>query len=178
MSTHKRQLRLLAPKLPGHLVSPVQQRLQLEHNIWDERDTEGHMAATANAKLQLLASSQSYIPSVPSRHGFTLSPLHPPLTSADNCLPELVGENLLSGTPVVTSESHDFSTQHLPYGNLQFQETLQNRQVQDYWIPMLHAPEDAVWAAMAQPTIGTHPGPSAECSPLNETSHKVKMNTC
>jgi len=146
------RLRPLAPKLP------VSHRLELEHyNIGDEQDTEVPVMHTANVWLQHSAISQPYIAPAPSSHDLTSFTLLSPLTSPDDDFPQLACGNLLSGAPVVTN-SH---TEHSPYGNLQLQETIQNRQGQDYWIPgipELHTPEDAVWTGMAQPTIGFHQG--------------------
>jgi len=161
MSTCKRlpQLRPLAPKLPSHPVSPVQHMLQLEHhNIWGEQDTEGSTTAMANFKPQHVAASQPYIPSVSSGHVFTSSPLLSPLASADDGFPELACGTLLSRAPVVTScgENYGLSTHHLPYGNLQFWETIQHRQGQDNWVPTLDASEVSVWTAAAQPIFGVH----------------------
>jgi len=130
---HKRrtppQLRLLAPK---SLSQPVQHRLQSEHNnIQYEQDTEAFSTRTANV-----------IPSV------SLPLLFSALASAaDDSLPGLVYSDR-----VTPGEHFGLSTQHPPYGNkLQLQETIQNRQDQDYWLPMHH---DVAWAAMVQPTIG------------------------
>jgi len=88
-----------------------------------------------------------------------------PLTWADGGFPELVSaapelapRNLFSGVTSATLESHGPSTHHLPQSNLQLQGTIQNQQRQGYCAPTLRPPEDAVWTAMAQPTIGVHQG--------------------
>ena len=47
---------------------------------------------------------------------------------------------------VDTHKSVDTLDQHLLYGNLQLEETIQNQQDQDHW---LHALGDVVWAPMA-----------------------------
>jgi len=195
------QLRPLAPKLPGHPVSPVQHRPQLEHqNIRNEQDTEALTTHKADFGLQHPATSQPYIPSVPSSHDFTLPSLLSPnttftnlerkqpvvvnpctniysdrflLTSAYGGFQGLAQGNLASG--VDTHGSVDLSTQHLLYGDLQLQETTQNPQGQNFWMPTLHAPEDSVWVAMAQPTIGVDQGQSV-FYPFNKTSGKMKMD--
>jgi len=162
MSTRhlQRQLRLLAPKAPV---------LQLEHNIWDEQDTDAPTAATTNVKPQRPATSQSYIPCVPSSNNFKSSPLPPP-GSTVSCLerkqygvatpctniPSDPEVTLLSRTRVV-SHMHGLSIQYPPNGNSQHRQTTQNRQGQDYWIPTLDAPEVPVWTAVTQPTVGVHP---------------------
>jgi len=172
---HKQQLRPLAPKgkaLPSHPEAPV---LQSEHNsIWSEQDTEA-------------PATQSYIPLKPvsSDHDFTPSPLLPPnftvaslernqyvtpntniyfnnrlpLTLDDDGFPEFAPGNLFSD--VVTHDSHGLSTHNVPYSNLQLQETIQNRQDQDFWMPGLHVAEGAVWTDMAQPTICAYKGQSS-----------------
>jgi len=186
-SPHKRhilpQLRLLAPKLPCPPVPPVQHRLLLEHsNTRDEQDTEVPARLTANVPFQYPAALQQYIPSVSPGYTFTSSPLlspdpvvssleqkqhavvtpytnfysdRVPLASADDY------SNLAPGNlpRMITSESHGLSTENPPYGNLQIQETIQNPQGQDYWVPTLDTPE--VWTVMAQPTIGVN---QCQCS--------------
>jgi len=167
-----RQLRLLAPKgkaLPCHPETPVQ----------DQQPTEGH-----DVNLQQSVTSQSYVPLKPvsCSHGFTsASSPHPdhtfsnlertqhsvvapytnfnsnrvPPTWANDGSPELARGNLVSGV----DETLGLSTQNLLYGNLQLQETIQSRHgggSEDHWLPMHHALEDAVWAAMAQPTIAVY----------------------
>jgi len=184
MSTHPRrqrrslQLRLLAPK--GEI--PVQYRLH--NNIQDQQPTEGPDLAN-DVNLQQPATSQPCVPltAVSSGHDFTSSSTrqpnstfsifertqHPvvapwtniysnasPSTSAYGGFPELAHGNEVPG--VDAHENIGLLTQHLLYGDVQLQETFQNRQRQDYWIPTLHALEDAVWANMAQPTIGAHQG--------------------
>ncbi|KAF8453223.1 hypothetical protein BGX38DRAFT_1268792 [Terfezia claveryi] len=178
------QLRPLAPKLPCHLVSPVQYRLQLEHNkIQDEQHTEAPEAATVNFKPQHPAASQSSIPlkSVSPGHGFTLPPFpspgsmvsnlqrqqhmdiycnRVPSTSLDSGFPELGPGNRLSG--VATCESHGLLIDNPPYSNLRFQGTIQNHYSGDYW--MLGAPEDAVWTTTVQPTFGVHQSQLSQCT--------------
>ncbi|RPB19765.1 hypothetical protein L211DRAFT_842359 [Terfezia boudieri ATCC MYA-4762] len=180
------QLRLLAPKGKSHPQTPVQDRLQLGHSIFqDEQPTEGN--GTGNeVNLQRSATSQSCVPSrfisVSSGHDVVSSPLLPPDSTVSNLerkqyaavspctntysssipitavgtgfFPEVSPRNLLS--VIVTPERHGLSTHYPPYGNLQLRDITQNRQSQDYLIPTLHAPEDAVWASMTQPTIGFH----------------------
>jgi len=176
-------LRLLAPRPPAHLVSPVQHRQQLEHhNIRDEQDSEAPTDTTA-VNIQHSAASQSDIPSLSSGHGFTPPPLlspHPtasgleekqytvvapgnniyfsrvPLPLADDGYPELSYGNLPSGAPVVTSESRGLSTQYPPNGNLQLQATIQHRRGQDYLVPTPDSPE--ALGAIVQSTIGVHQG--------------------
>jgi len=156
------QLRSLAPKRkasPCHSVSPVQHRLQLEYNnVCNEQDTEEPTAATPN-----LATSQLYIPlkSVSSSHN-----------SASPSLLHARG-NLLRGARVATRESRSHSTQHPQYSSSKCQETAQNRQSQDYWVPTYDTSE--VWTAMVQPTLGIH---QSRCSLPNRTLCKAETNTC
>jgi len=199
------QLRLLAPKaLLSHSVSPVQHRPQLEHHsIRDEQDTKAPSGPTANVKLQHRAA-QPYIPlkSVSPAHDSTSPPLlshdstvlspkqaqhsvvapststysnRVPLSLADNDSPQLVCGNLLSG--VVTRETLGLPTQHAPYSNLQLQETIQNRQGQDYWIPTLNRDTPEVLQAMMQPTIGVHQSLCSICI-LAHDSTQGKMIAC
>ena len=182
------QLRVLAPAPPRHPVSPVQHRLQLEHNTQDEQDTEAPEPATTNNKLQNPATSQSYFSldpdPTPFSHEFTLSSLLRPdsvvsslerkryavvAARADiypNSVPFPLADNssalgnLLSG--VVTRENHSCSAQHLRNGNLQAQETIQNQQSQGYWVPTPNTPENVVWT-MVQPTTGAHQGQRSIC---------------
>jgi len=183
-SLFKHILRPLASKgkaSPSHLGTPA---LHLEHNnIRGEQDTAAPAAREADVKLQNPATSQPLninINPLSSDHGFTPSPLLPPhpmasslkqqqyaavapskniyfnrvpLASDDDGFPEFAPGTLLSG--VVTHETDGLST---PYGNLQLQETIQNPQGQDYWVPALNALADAVWTAIAQPTIGVYQG--------------------
>jgi len=128
------QLRLLAPKSKAQPPHRVQHRLQLVHNnIRDKRDTEAPAAATVNVK---------------------------PRTSADDGFPELSPGNLPSGARLVTYEGLGPSTQYLPYGSSQRQETTQDRYDGDC-IPMLNAPDDEVWTNIVQPAIGIY---QSQCS--------------
>ncbi|KAF8453217.1 hypothetical protein BGX38DRAFT_1268785 [Terfezia claveryi] len=173
------QLRPLAPKGKAH----PETRLQHRSNFQDEQPTEG--TDTANeVNLELSATPQSCVPLrfISSGHDVASSSLLPPDSTVSNlerkhyaavspCMntyssripfpsvgsrffPEVSPRKLFSG--IVTPESHGLSTHYPPYGNLRIPDTIQNRQSQDYWIPTLDAPEDAIWASMTQPTIGFH----------------------
>jgi len=180
------QLRRLAPK-----ASPVQRRLQLEHhNIWDEQDTEAPPTATTdipsvpNSGHVLTSppplSPDSTVSSLERKQYAVVAPCtnaysnRAPLSSANDSLPELACGNLLSG--VVTRESRDPPTRYSPYGDLQLQEAIQNRQGQDYWIPMLGTPE--VWTAMVLPTIGVHQSPCSIRILTQYDSMQGKMIAC
>lgn len=162
-----RQLRPLVPKGTAPFPHPVQHRLHLEHNnIWNERDT----VAVVNVKSKHSAvTSQSYthLKPVSSGHGSTLRPLERkqyatvcpnmysnrvPLIPADDCFPELAPGDTLLGARLVAHEVLGLWAQHLPHCSSQRQETTQNRRGGDYYIPKLHAPEDAVWTTIVQPT--------------------------
>lgn len=64
-------------------------------------------------------------------------------------------------TGVVTREIQGLSAHCLPYSNIQLQEAIQNHYGGDYYL--LDAPEGAVWATMAQPTIGFYQSPYFIC---------------
>jgi len=183
----------LVSKSRCHLVSPVQHRVQLVHQNIRSEDTEAPTTQTANVELQhQRLRNHISIPAVPSSHDFTSPSLrlqlpHSTVSSpkqkqsrsvvVDPCtnmysdrvqaygsfgFPGFSRGNLVSGMD--TRESATLSTEHLLYSDLQLQETIQNQQSQNYWIPILHAPEDVVWAAMAQPTLGVHQGKCSTCS--------------
>ena len=177
------QLRLLAPKseaLPSHPETPVQYRLQSDIQNQQTTSTGGEDGNDIN--LQQSATPQSCVPlkSVSSSHGFTPSSTlqpndftfptpeqtqHPvvalrtniysnrgPSTSVYAGFPELAAGDVASGV----DDNVGPSTQHPLYCNLQLQETIQHQQGHDYWMPTPHAPEDVLWIAMGQPTVGVH----------------------
>jgi len=163
------QVRLLAPKGKGLPETPVHHRQTLGHyNIHDQQPIKGADPATQS-------SGHDFTPSPLLQPGHTFeqaqhSAVAPstsiysnrgPSNSAYAGFPELATGNLVSGLD--THESVGFSTQNLLYGSLQLQETIQSRHEdrEDYWMPTTtlgHAPEYAVWAGIAQPTIGFHQG--------------------
>lgn len=178
------QLRLLAPKVK------VQNRSQLAHDkIQDQQPAEGPDPAN-DVSFEQPATPQSCVPlkPIPSGHRFILpSPLQPdgpfsspvqtqhsvvaPSTSiysnsgplASTYFPALGYGKLVSGVDTYESDSESvgLSTEHLLHGNSQPAETTQSQQGRDYLTPTLNAPEDAVWAATAQPAIDINQG---QCS--------------
>lgn len=163
MSTRKQrrsqplQLRPLAPKSPSHPEPAVQHKLQLGY-----QDTEAPITHMGDAEPQHPATSQSYTLFAPSSHDFTshaaarsLEYVVDPYTNIDSDRAPSASVNgglhegdLASGARIDTSEIVGCSTGHQLYGDFQ---PLQNRHEQGYyWIPTLHASEDAV--------IGAHQG--------------------
>ena len=167
---HKQVLPLLAPKPPHRI--PVQHRLQFEYNNIRDGQHTG-----APVKLQYHATSQPYIPLKfdSSSHNVTSSSLRPTVSSlewqqhaatapcttmdpsgglsasADAGFLHLTHRNPLPWAREVTGDSIGLLTQYPPYGNLQLQETTQDRHD---CIPTLGAPEVNYWTAMAQSTVG------------------------
>lgn len=177
----------------------MQHRIPLGHN--HQQAIEGAESVN-DVNLQQSATSPLYFPLKPvsSGYGFTsFSPFQPdhtfsnlerthhaavapstniysnrgPSTPTYAGFPEIAAGDLVSR--VDTYGSVGPSTQQLSYGNVNHQETINNRHGEDseaYWIPMHHAPGDVVWTAKAQPAIGVH---QSQCSnSLNMTSHKLK----
>ena len=178
------QLRLLAPKDKELPETPVQQHQQA---------TEG-ADSVSDVNIQQPAASQSHAYFVPasSGHGFTSSSLlqcdhHHTLSSLERKQDSAVAPSTriyfdrgpsstsYGGSPALECENLVWgggangsvgpSTQQLSYGNLQLQGTIDYQHSGGYWMPpMIHAPENAVWTAKAQPTIGVHRGQCSICS--------------
>ncbi|KAF8427033.1 hypothetical protein EV426DRAFT_429857 [Tirmania nivea] len=155
LSPHERQRanqtkrqRLLAPKTSP--CYPVQYSLQLAHNsIQVEQDTEAP-PTTLQSCIQLSSVSSGY--------EFTSPPLLPPGSTVLS-LGQKQYAVVAPESVVDTHRSVALSTQEIPFGNLQLQETMKKRHGEDGedpWRPAFHAPEDAVWTAMSQLTTGVH----------------------
>ena len=87
--------------------------------------------------------------------------------SAGNGLPKLTPRNLLSG--VFTHESHDPRL----ICRIVIYSFRRQSKAGNYWILMLDAPEDVVWAAMANWCSSR-----SVFHPLNKPSRKVKIYAC
>jgi len=148
------QPRPLTPKSKALPVTPVHHRQTVgRNNIQEHQLTEG--ARPAN-EVDIQQSATSVTPSSPLQPGHTfLSPektqqsvVAPSTSTYSNRVPLSLADN---GSPEPVR------------GNLQLQETVQNRQGQDYWVSTLNAPEGAVLTGMVQPTIGIHQGRCSIC---------------
>lgn len=149
------QLRPLAPKGKA-FCHPVQHRRRLGHsNIREQQPADPTNEVNLQQSDHAFSSVEREQYSAVARCPNIYPNKMPPTPASDGIPGPAPDKNLFTG--VVTHESHSLSTYHLPYGNLQPQETIQSRHGEGYCIQMLNTPMDPVdpvWTEIVQSAFG------------------------